>query len=101
MFFSSGVLQMKAKAIFILFVAVVGSAVAQPKWYDVAPKESAMTHKLIHPLHEIEATSYEVLYKVNMDATKHYFSNVTVAADVATYSSGNSSRDSHAMEVID
>ncbi|HZV13508.1 MAG TPA: YceI family protein, partial [Candidatus Kapabacteria bacterium] len=55
----------------------------------------------VHPLHKIEATSNNVQYKVEMDPASHAIKSVSGTVDVTTFSSGNSNRDSHAMEVID
>ncbi len=74
---------------------------AQPKQVEQLKKESSMTYKIVHPLHEIEATSKEAIYKVDMDVTKKEIESVSADVDVTTFDSGNSNRDSHAMEVID
>jgi|WetSurMetagenome_2_1015567.scaffolds.fasta_scaffold523114_2 polyisoprenoid-binding protein YceI len=63
--------------------------------------ESAVTYRLVHPLHKIEATSKEVSYNVEADETARTVQSVNAEVDVTTFDSGNSNRDSHAMEVID
>ena len=60
-----------------------------------------MTYRLTHPLHEIEATSHDVEYHLDVDAVKKEVHAVSAVVDVTTFNSGNSNRDSHAMEVID
>ena len=74
---------------------------AQVKWVDVKKDESEMTYRLVHPLHKIEATSKEVAFRVQLDPSSKEIKSVTGQVDVMSFSSGNSSRDSHAMEVID
>ena len=87
---------------FALFVVTFGSsASAQPKAADLIRNESIMTYRLVHPLHKIEATSKDVDYKVQIDPVTKVIKSVTAQVDVTTFDSGNSSRDSHAMEVID
>jgi polyisoprenoid-binding protein YceI len=42
-----------------------------------------------------------VVYHVDIDVAKKEILNVSADVDVTTFDSGNSNRDSHAMEVID
>jgi polyisoprenoid-binding protein YceI len=87
---------------FLLFALFVfGRTAAQTVWVDAKKDDASMTYRLTHPLHEIEATSKEVEYRAQLDPAKHEFVSVTGQVDVMTFSSGNSNRDSHAMEVID
>jgi hypothetical protein len=62
---------------------------------------SSMTYFLVHPLHKIEATSKSVEYHVQANPATKEIKSISAAVDVTTFDSGNSSRDSHAMEVID
>lgn len=84
-------------SIFFLFTIVS----AQTKKIQADKKESTMTYKLTHPLHEIEATSKDINCWADLDPTSKTISHVYVQIDVTTFNSGNSNRDSHAMEVID
>ncbi len=74
---------------------------AQPKQVSVLKKESSITYKIVHPLHEIEATSKDATYRIEINPTKKEIISVSTDVDVMTFDSGNSNRDSHAMEVID
>jgi polyisoprenoid-binding protein YceI len=98
------------KSAFPLFVALLfiagmftgaAHAVAQVKTIETADTSSTLTYRLTHPLHEIEATSREVRYRVDIDTAKHEIKGVSATVDVMTFNSGNSNRDSHAMEVAD
>ncbi len=62
--------------------------------------ESRLMYSLSHPLHKIDATTKEFICDVEINDAKE-IQSVKVSADVMTFDSGNSSRDSHAMEVID
>jgi len=78
----------------------------QPALGQVAPvelvrDESSVTYRITHPLHVVEATSKDVLYAVAIDTTARAITSVSAHVDVMTFDSGNSNRDSHAMEVID
>ncbi len=74
---------------------------AQTKQAELLKDESSITYRLVHPLHEIEATSRDATYQLEIDPTKKEIVSVSATVDVTTFDSGNSNRDSHAMEVID
>ena len=63
--------------------------------------ETSMTYYLVHPMHEIESTSKEVSSVIQVDLPTKTIKAVSANVDVTTFDSGNSNRDSHAMEVID
>ena len=88
-----------------LFVLLTGFAVAAPVArtgsLELIKDESSVTYHLVHPLHKIEATSKEVQYALDADVTSREIKSVSAQVDVTTFDSGNSNRDSHAMEVID
>lgn len=79
-----------------LFVAPARES--QPR---LVADRSSVSYRLVHPLHTIDATSREVAYRVAIDEAKREITSVEAQADVTTFDSGNSNRDSHAMEVID
>jgi len=85
----------------VLFLFLITGASAQTKKIQADKKESYMTYKLTHPLHEIEATSKDINCWADLDPSAKTVSHVYVQIDVTTFNSGNSNRDSHAMEVID
>lgn len=88
---------------FVLFLIFISVAIsfAQPRQFQAVKKESYVTYKLTHPLHEIEATSKDIYCVANIDPVKKEIKNVSVQIDVTTFDSGNSNRDSHAMETVD
>jgi polyisoprenoid-binding protein YceI len=77
------------------------TAESQAKRVDLIKDESKVTYQISHPLHEIEASSKEVVYRLDIDPGKKEVRSVSAQVDVTTFDSGNSNRDSHAMEVID
>lgn len=81
----------------ILPVAVL----AQERQATLIPDQSMIMYKLSHPLHHIEATSKSAAYRLTVDPSKGTITSVSANVDVTTFDSGNSNRDSHAMEVID
>lgn len=82
-------------------VLAVVPAAAQVKHLKQKKEESSMTYRMVHPLHKIAATSKEVVYDLEADTGTKEFKKVSGWVDVTTFDSGNSNRDSHAMEVID
>ena len=74
---------------------------AQTKQVELLKDESSITYRIVHPLHEIEATSKDATYQLEIDPAKKEIVSVSASVDVTTFDSGNSNRDSHAMEVID
>jgi polyisoprenoid-binding protein YceI len=88
-------------AIMVLAVISVSISFAQTKQLQAVKKESSITYKLTHPLHEIEATSKDSYCVIGIDPAKKEIKTVSVQVDVTTFNSGNSNRDSHAMETVD
>ncbi len=74
---------------------------AQPKHEPSVAEKSWVAYRLVHPLHVIDATSKNVQFTADLDPLKKEISGVTAQVDVTTFDSGNSNRDSHAMEVVD
>jgi hypothetical protein len=63
--------------------------------------ECSISYHLVHPLHHIDSTSKEPHFEVQADISGKEIHHVSAWVDVTTFDSGNSNRDSHAMEVID
>ncbi|MFQ3597694.1 MAG: YceI family protein [Chloroherpetonaceae bacterium] len=70
------------------------------KKFSALKGESRLMYSLSHPLHKVEATTKDFICEVEVNDAKE-IQSVKVSADVMTFDSGNSNRDSHAMEVID
>ncbi|MDR3609245.1 MAG: YceI family protein [Ignavibacteriaceae bacterium] len=94
---------MSGKPVLFLFIIIIylSTPFAQTKKIQANKNESTITYQLTHPLHEIESTSKNVNCWADLDPVKKEISHVFVQVDVTTFNSGNSNRDSHAMEVID
>ncbi len=76
-------------------------AFGQPRTAEQIKGSAWITYKVVHPLHEVVAKSTSPEYTVVLDPTTKEIKSVTAKVDVTTFDSGNSNRDSHAMEVID
>ncbi len=63
--------------------------------------ESSLTYLITHPLHHVEAISKEIQCSIDYDDATHTILQTSFSAEVSSFDSGNSNRDSHAMEVLD
>jgi polyisoprenoid-binding protein YceI len=84
------------------FIFFVGTIYAGTKVTLQAVKgESMIEYTLVHPLHTVEGISKDFDCSVSYDKTDDEVTDVKVQADVLTFDSGNSNRDSHMAEVVD
>lgn len=87
---------------FIIAALIINISVyAQAKRFEADKKLSEISYKLVHPLHEIDAVSKDASVWVDMDEANRAIQRAFVQIPVTSFNSGNSNRDSHAMEVID
>ena len=63
--------------------------------------ESTIEYTLVHPLHTVHGISKDVDCSIKYDDTAGKIKGVSVRADVLSFDSGNSNRDSHMGEVTD
>lgn len=86
----------------LLFIATLAllSLGSETKKIVAIKGESVLRYSLSHPLHKVEATSKDFLCEIEVAETKE-IKSARVVADVMSFDSGNSNRDSHAMEIID
>jgi polyisoprenoid-binding protein YceI len=85
----------------LLLLLAVAAASGQTKAVEAIKDESTITYQINHTLHHIEATSKDGWFRVELDPAKKEIKSVTAQVDVMTFDSGNSNRDSHAMEVVE
>lgn len=72
-----------------------------PNSLNASTEQSSFKYLLSHPLHHVEAVCKEFECSiVQNDATKE-IQQASFAAAVTAFDSGNSNRDSHALEVLD
>jgi polyisoprenoid-binding protein YceI len=88
-------------AIAYLTIAASAIALSQVRTLHLDKNGSSIEYLLVHPLHKVEAKSKEAEATIKADFAKKEITDVTAQVDVSTFDSGNSNRDSHAMEVID
>ncbi|HUN64728.1 MAG TPA: YceI family protein [Bacteroidota bacterium] len=86
--------------VFALFAAGTLSAGGAAK-LAATPGVSSLTYKIVHPMHEFESVSHDVTCTITVDDSSGTIRTAFFSADVTSFDSGNSNRDSHAMEVVD
>jgi polyisoprenoid-binding protein YceI len=88
--------------LFLLIAAVAGvGRSGEPIKLTAATGPSYLKYKIVHPMHEFESVSKEVTCTIEMDDSSRTIRTAFFSADVTSFDSGNSNRDSHAMEVLD
>ena len=96
---ASGVINALIALISLAALAVFPAA-ADAKPYEALKGESSITYVLHHPMHLIKGVNRD--FECNVDLSDDTVSSVIrVSARVRDFNSGNSSRDSHALEAVD
>ncbi len=94
----------KWKSVFTIVCCVVfaRAGLAGPPEHLTAVKgDSFLKYILVHPLHHVEGISKDLVCTMDYDDATHTVTAASFEAEVSSFDSGNSSRDSHAMEVLD
>jgi polyisoprenoid-binding protein YceI len=86
---------------FCISCLITASTIAQVKSVTSIKGESSAIYFMVHPMHKFDATSKDVVYTASLDINAKNIRTVSAVVDVTSFDSGNSNRDSHAMEVID
>lgn len=86
---------------FILQIALLQFAPGQSSTLTAMKGKSEIHYLLTHPLHKVEAVCKDFICTVQYDDATHTVISTSFTADVSSFDSGNSNRDSHAMEVLD
>ncbi|MGB9852703.1 MAG: YceI family protein [Candidatus Kapaibacteriota bacterium] len=60
-----------------------------------------ISYELRHPAHDVVATSNALQIKIELDKSASKILNAIAQVKVTTFNSGNSNRDSHAMELVE
>ncbi len=92
---------MKTKLFFLLLIIPFTLSLGQVKRYLADKSDSFIKYKLTHPLHEVVAVSKDVYCAIDADVKAKLIKDVAVQVPVNSFDSGNSNRDSHAMEVVE
>lgn len=92
---------MKIKIYLLLVIIISKTLNAQTIILENQQKSSIISYELRHPAHDVKGTSKDLQVKIEYDTAKKQIINAIAQVKVSTFSSGNSNRDSHAMELIE
>jgi polyisoprenoid-binding protein YceI len=79
--------------------AILGLSSAFAKPYEAIKGESSLTYVLVHPMHTVKGVAKDFDCQVDLSEDT-VSSKIRVSAEVRNFDSGNSSRDSHALEAV-
>lgn len=85
----------------IIFLILTGDLLTQKVVINNEISKSKILYELRHPAHNVRAESRDLQVKIEYDVTKNSIINAIAQVRVTTFNSGNSNRDSHAMELIE
>ncbi len=89
-------------ALLIALIALLAEpAPAQRHALTSTQGSTSITYRLHHPLHDVDAVSKTGMLRIDCDPATRDITSVEAEVDVTSFDSGNSNRDSHAMEVVD
>ena len=89
-----------AGALRVLCALALFPAAAEAKTYQAIKGESSLTYVLRHPMHLVKGVNRD--FECEVDLSDDTVSSVIrVSAGVRDFDSGNSSRDSHALEAVE
>jgi len=85
----------------LLLFGACAAACGQTNSITADTTESTITYHVDHFFHSVDGISKHVTCHVYADAATHKLSSVSIAVNVNTFDSGNSSRDNTAMDAVD
>lgn len=94
----------KMKQLIILLTFLLTSSLpilSQNQVFNSDKTKTKISYELRHPAHTVRANSNDLQVKIEYDKLKNSIINAIAQIRVATFDSGNSNRDSHAMELIE
>ncbi len=91
------------KNVYILLIILLNSTLlwSQNIVLNNDKTRTNISYELRHPAHIVKASSNDLQVKIEYDKTNNSILNVIAQVRVSTFDSGNSNRDSHAMELIE
>lgn len=90
---------MRAALLPAFAIALASALPSAAKVYEAIKGESTLTYVLVHPMKTVEGVNKDFQCTVDLSADT-VSSVIRVSADVLKFDSGNSNRDSHAMEAV-
>lgn len=92
---------MKKLPLFLLVIFPIYFVFAQTSILTNTQGKSKISYELRHPAHDVIGTSDKLQVKIEFDKASNKVVNAIAQVAVNTFNSGNSNRDSHAMELIE
>ncbi len=89
------------KLLFALISFVVGFSLAQVFSIEGDKSSSYIQYIIRHPLHTVKAINREPKFTIDFDVKQKKILKAEAVAEVIKFNSGNSNRDSHAMEAVE
>jgi polyisoprenoid-binding protein YceI len=89
------------KLLFALILFVPGFSFAQVVSLEGDKSVSYIQYVIRHPLHTVKAINKEPKFIIDFDVKQKKILRAEAVAEVMKFNSGNSNRDSHAMEVVE
>jgi len=87
---------------FMLFATIlIQNLLSQSLLIEGERGTSYVQYFIRHPLHSVKAINNDVRFTIEYDARGNKILKAEAVADVTKFDSGNSNRDSHAMEIIE
>jgi polyisoprenoid-binding protein YceI len=88
-------------SLLILSIGLLQIAASQTSKLTAIKEKSEFNYLLIHAFHKVEAVCKDFSCTIQYDDATRNIVNTSFSAEVSSFDSGNSNRDSHAMEVLD
>lgn len=85
----------------LMFTGILASHAQEKKKIESDKKNSIVSYSMKHPMHEWEANSKEVKSVIVLNSTTNTIEAIAVSIPIKSFDSGNSNRDSHAIEVLE
>ena len=89
------------KGVLVLFLFVIGFSFGQVLSLEGDKSVSYIQYVIRHPLHTVKAINKEPKFTIEFDTKQRKILKAEAVAEVMKFNSGNSNRDSHAMEAVE
>ncbi|HCR49134.1 MAG TPA: YceI family protein [Bacteroidetes bacterium] len=92
---------MTMKSFILFFLLFFPFAIQAQSNLGILKKESYIQYTLTHPMHVVVGKSSDLSGVLRYNTTTKSFVSTAIAAPVRSFDSGNGSRDSHMLEVVE
>lgn len=90
------------KFLIVLFITLwATTSYSQKRKLNANPKESSVVYNMSHPLHDWDARAKEFKSIIAFNDQSNKIEAIAVVIPVKSFDSGNSNRDSHALEELE